>query len=267
MVEDRFYKYKGLDLLFFPIAKVLSVFFINLNISANTITLLSGLLGLIGAILFSSNNKLAILLGSFGYILYYLLDYVDGIVARYKNKHSISGMFLDIFMGPIVAISMSCSIYLGSNESLKFFSFSPIIINTIGILFISTMIISYTRFAYVWLTVSSKIIEDRFQKKDNFHTIKFLKRNKRPQKFFIKAVLYAFHENFMIFAFPLIGIVNFIWDIDIRYIYPLLGIVLLLPSCVYDIYTFIKYDKINEIYNVISSDAEILSPTKTIYLK
>ena len=267
MIEDRFYKYSRVELLFFPLAKTLSKLFINFNISANIVTLLSGTLGLLGAILFSSSNKTAILLGSFGYILYYLLDCVDGIVARSKSKSSISGMFLDIFMGPIVAISMACSVYLGSNQSLEFLGFSPILVNAIGILYLATMIISCTRFAYVWLTVGSKIVEDRFQKKDNFQTDSILKRNKRPQNFFVKTVLWAFHENFMMFAFPLIGIVNFIWNFDIRFLYPLCGILFLFPSCICDVYSFIKYDKIDEIYKDIATNADILSPTKTIYLK
>ena len=267
MVEDRFYKYTKLELLFLPLARVLSTFFINLQISANFVTVLSGLFGMLGAILFSSSNKLAILFGSFGYILYYLFDGVDGIVARAESKSSISGMFLDMFMGPIVAISMSCGVYLGSIQSLKFFGFSPIFINIIGILYLSTMIISCTRFAYVWLTIGSKIVEDRFQKKENFRKGKVLIRNKRPQRLFIKAILWAFHENFMMFAFPFIGILNFIWNFDLRFIYPLLGILLLLPSCIYDVYTFIKYDKIDEIYKDLNTNADILSPTKTIYLK
>ena len=267
MVEDRFYKYTRLELLFLPLAKLLSNFFIHLNISANVVTLLSGLFGLLGAIIFSSTNKTAILLGSFGYILYYLFDGVDGLVARSKSKSSISGMFLDMFMGPIVAISMSCSVYLGSIQSLKFFGFSPIFINAIGILYLATIIIAYTRFAYVWLTIGSKIVEDRFQKKGTIPRREVQKRNKRPQKFFVKVILWVFHENFMIFAFPLIGIINFIWDFDLRFVYPILGIILLLPSCIYDVYSFIKYDKIDEIYNDIAENAEILNPTKTIYLK
>ena len=267
MVQERFYKYKGVDLLFLPLAKILSIFFIKINISANIITILSGLSGLFGAILFSSSNKAAILIGSFGYILYYFLDYVDGIVARSENKNSISGMFLDIFMGPIVAISMSCGVYLGSIQSLKIFGFNPLAINAIGVMYLTTMLVSSTRFAYVWLTVSSKIVEDRFQKKEDFHLGINLKRNKRPQKFFIKSVLYAFHENFMIFSFPLIAIVNFIWNFDLRFMYPLLGIILLFPSCIHDINSFIKYGKIDEIYRDFASNADISSPIKTIYLK
>ena len=267
MVEDRFYKYKGVDFLFLPPAKILSIFFVNQNISANVITILSGLCGLFGAILFSSSNKSYILLGSFGYILYYFLDYVDGIVARSKGNSSISGMFLDIFMGPIVAISMSCSIFLGSIQSFKLFGFNSLSINSIGVIYLATMLFSITRFAYVWLTIGSKIVEDRFQKKDTIQRDDVQKRNKRHQKFFVKLILFAFHENFMIFSFPLIGIINFIWNFDLRFTYPFLGIILLLPSCIYDVYSFIKYDKIDEVYNDIAVNAEILNPTKTIYLK
>ena len=95
MVEKRYYKYSGIDLIFAPIAKKLTPFFINLNLSANKITLISGLVGILGAIFFSSNNKYAVLVGSLGYISYYILDYIDGNVARIKNKSSINGKFLD----------------------------------------------------------------------------------------------------------------------------------------------------------------------------
>ena len=266
MTEKRFYKYSLLDSFFIPLASKLSTFFIRFNISANKITLLSGFLGIFGAILFSTSDKLAILLGSFGYILYYLFDYIDGIVARSKNKSSISGMFIDIFMGPIVAISMAGAIIFGSKQTFINYGFNPVLANTIGIIYLISIIILNTRFAFVWLTVGSKIVEDRYKKysftqEDNF------KKKKRLQKIFIRSTLNLFHENILIFSFPLIGIVNFLWDIDLRFIYPILGMFFLFPACFYDVYTFIKYDKVYEVYRDISSNAEILNPINTIYLK
>ena len=76
MVEKRFYKYSGNDLLFAPIANYLTPFFINLNFSANKITLISGLMGILGAILFSTNNKYSVLIGSLGYITYLSLIHI-----------------------------------------------------------------------------------------------------------------------------------------------------------------------------------------------
>lgn len=267
MVEKRFYKYSGIDLFFAPIAKNLTPLFIYFKLSPNQITLLSGIVGISGAIFFSSSNRYAVFIGSLGYILYYLLDYVDGNVARIKNKSSISGNFLDIFMSPIVAISISMSIYIGARETFLLFGINQLIINTIGIIYLTTVLIANTRYAYVWLTISSQIIEDKYQKKTKQINNKFLKRNDRKQNIFLKIVLNLFHENLMIFCLPIVGAVYCFMDLDIRFIYPLTGVFILFPVCIYDIYTFIKYDKINEVYNTVASNAEILNPIKTIYLK
>ena len=267
MVEKRFYAYSGNDLFFAPIASRLTPLFINLKIPANVITILSGFVGILGAVFFSSNNKTFILIGSFGYMFYFLLDYIDGNVARLTNKSSISGMFLDIFMGPVVAISMTMSIYIGSLQKLSDFDFSTIFINIIGIIYLSSILILYTRFAFVWLTVGSKIVEDRYQNKIKTDHFNNSVRPKRHQNFFIKAIIYVFHENFMIYSLPILGLINFLWDQDLRLIYPLAGVFILFPACLYEIYSFMKYDKINEIYNVIVSNEEILNPIKTIYLK
>ena len=267
MVEKRFYKYSGLDLLFSPIAKKLTPLFIFLNLSANKITLISGLIGMLGALSFSSNNKYAVLIGSLGYITYYFLDYVDGNIARIKNKSSISGKFLDTFMGPIVSISMSISIFIGARETMSQIGIHQLIINTIGIIYLTSILISNTRYAFVWLTVCTQIVEDRYKDKPNNNSNQFLQRNEREQNLFIKIVFYFFHENFMIFCLPIIGLANFFLGLDVRFIYPVSGVFILFPVCIYDIYTFIKYDKINEVYYKIASNAEILNPIKTIYLK
>ena len=71
----------------------------------------------------------------------------------------------------------------------------------------------------------------------------------------------------MIFCLPKIGALNFFIDLDIRFIYPLSGVFILFPACIYDIYTFIKYDKIDEVYNKVVTNEEIINPIKTIYLK
>lgn len=267
MVEKRYYKYSGIDLIFAPIAKKVTPFFINLNLSANKITLISGLVGILGAIFFSSNNKYAVLVGSLGYISYYILDYVDGNVARIRNKSSIYGKFLDTYMGPIVSISMAMSIYAGARDTLSKFGITQLLIHTVGIIYVTSIFISNTRYAFVWLTVCTQIVEDKNKTKIQKVNSKFFKTRDRKQNIFIKLVFYFFHENFMIFCLPIIGALNFFMDLDIRFIYPLSGVFILFPACIYDIYTFIKYDKINEVYYKVTNNAEILNPIKTIYLK
>ncbi len=267
MVEKRFYKYSGIDLLFAPIAKKLTPFFVYFNFSANTITLLSGLVGILGAIFFSTNNKYAILISSLGYITYYFLDYIDGNIARLQNKSSIYGKFLDTYMGPIVSISMAMSIYIGARDTLSKFGINQLLIDTVGIIYVTSIFISNTRYAFVWLTVCTQIVEDKNNKKIKNVNSKFLKTRDRKQNIFIKLVFYFFHENFMIFCLPIIGALNFFIDLDIRFIYPLSGVFILFPACIYDIYTFIKYDKINEVYYKVTTNEEILNPIKIIYLK
>ena len=206
MSEKRFYDYGGIDLIFYPIANKLTPIFFFLKFSANTITLLSGLIGVLGAICFSSNNKLIMLLGSFGYILYYLLDYIDGNIARKNKSSSLSGMFLDLFMSPIVAISTSMALYLGGIQSGINSGVNQILLNTIGIMFLISTLILYSRFAFVWLTISTKLVEERYQNKKQ---IKFHQNNKKhPRKGTIlnKLALSLFHENFMIFCLPIMGV-------------------------------------------------------------
>ena len=267
MVEKRFYKYSGIDLFFAPIAKNLTPIFIYLKLSANQITLISGLVGILGAIFFSSKNNYLVLIGSLGYISYYILDYIDGNVARLKNQSSVTGKFLDTFISPLVALSMSTSIYIGAKETFSQFGFNHFFINLIGIIYLTSMLIANTRYAFVWLTISTQIIEDRYKNQTKKVNNEFKKNNERKQNILIKLALYLFHENFMIFSLPIIGAVNFFIDLDMRFIYPLSGLFILFPACIYDIYTFIKYDKIREVYYKIDTNAEISNPIKTIYLK
>ena len=119
----------------------------------------------------------------------------------------------------------------------------------------------------MWLTVCTQIVEDKYKNKTQKINSKFLNRRDRKQNIFIKLVFYFFHENFMIFCLPIIGALKFFMDFDIRFIYPLTGIFILFPACIYDIYTFIKYDKINEVYYKVATNADIFNPIKTIYLK
>ncbi|MCH8012526.1 MAG: CDP-alcohol phosphatidyltransferase family protein [Candidatus Marinimicrobia bacterium] len=72
--------------------------FLRLGISPNAVTVLSGIMSIIGGILLSSKSFLILILGVLFLHLYYLLDYSDGEVARYNNKVSITGHFLDWYM-------------------------------------------------------------------------------------------------------------------------------------------------------------------------
>lgn len=64
-------------------------------ISPNTVSLLSILVGLLGAFLLLVPHIGFFFLGLFFLYLNILLDKVDGEIARYRNTHSLRGVFLD----------------------------------------------------------------------------------------------------------------------------------------------------------------------------
>ena len=73
------------DKIFVPPSIFLTWLFVNLRISANIVSI-SGVFAVTGGIMLTSENKYIALIGSFGYMVYYLLDYVDGGVARYNGN-------------------------------------------------------------------------------------------------------------------------------------------------------------------------------------
>ena len=82
-----------------PISILFTWLFVRTPISANQVTILQEILGVIGAILFGFGR---FVLGSLFLQLGYILDCSDGEVARWKNQQSESGKFLDLIGHMIV---------------------------------------------------------------------------------------------------------------------------------------------------------------------
>ena len=71
---------------------------IRLRFTANGVTILSGIIAIIGGYLISLDNRILILLGFILFHIFAILDMCDGEVARYNKSSSINGQFLDWFM-------------------------------------------------------------------------------------------------------------------------------------------------------------------------
>ena len=82
-----------------PISILFTWVFVRTPISANQVTILQEILGVIGAILFGFGK---FVLGAVFLQLGYILDCSDGEVARWKNQQSESGKFLDLIGHMIV---------------------------------------------------------------------------------------------------------------------------------------------------------------------
>ncbi|NHZ85734.1 MAG: hypothetical protein GWP19_07620 [Planctomycetia bacterium] len=76
-----------------PISILFTWLFVRTPISANQVTVLQEILGIVGAILFGFGR---FILGSLFLQIGYILDCSDGEVARWKNQQSESGEFLDL---------------------------------------------------------------------------------------------------------------------------------------------------------------------------
>ena len=89
-ISDRF------DLFFTERASYpLAVLFNKMGCSPNFVTVLGGLFGIAGAVLFVFNNLICTIIGIVLVILYAILDCADGQVARMSHKGSLFGRCLD----------------------------------------------------------------------------------------------------------------------------------------------------------------------------
>ena len=112
-VDGRFFPYDDWrDKIFVPPSIFLTWLFVNLRVSANIVSLISGVFAVAGGIMLTSENKYIALVGSFGYMVYYLLDYVDGGVARYNGNIGVGGQYIDWIMHVVSSISIFTGLFI-----------------------------------------------------------------------------------------------------------------------------------------------------------
>ena len=237
-IDLRFYKYEDFrDKTFLILAKPLAYFFYKLGIDANTISLTSGLVAIIGGLLLTSQNRTIIFIGSLCFPIYYLLDYVDGIVARLNKKSSTGGQYLDLIMHQVVEISISFGIFVGALRAEGEY------IIPFGILSIIASSFFLSRFTIGWFSIVMKYFEQK--SKINGKPIKVNKQIKRKiKKNIILSILcrigsFLFHEDYAIFTLPIVFFANLFlfryFIFDIRAIIVILGGLVLFPAIILDI--------------------------------
>ena len=101
--------------------------FILLNLTANQITLLWILTGIISAFFFLQGSYLFSLIGALILLLSFILDFSDGEVARYHKKTSINGYYLDC-IGHFIVVS---SVVIAISFAL-FYKFNSLIFLIFG---------------------------------------------------------------------------------------------------------------------------------------
>ncbi len=103
-------------------------FLLNFNITANQVSLLSIFFGLAGAVLLSISGFIFNIFGFLGFYFYYLLDRVDGEIARYRKEITLKGIYLDeighLIMHPLFFIALAINLFnLSKNPLILYIGF------------------------------------------------------------------------------------------------------------------------------------------------
>ena len=108
------------------LSKIIAPYFLNTSLTPNHVTIISGLFGVIGAILLLKEEYVFLLLSGVFIQIYAILDLVDGDLARAKKMQTNFGMWLDIFFDKLIdfliVLCMSAGLYFRSSDPLLLFS-------------------------------------------------------------------------------------------------------------------------------------------------
>ena len=105
-----------------PLALYFTWLFLHTPLTANQVTVLSIGVGMLGGICLFSSQAFLFLLGVFFFHAWYLLDHVDGQIARYRRSESLSGVYLDYLSHYIVHTAF----FLGVGLQAYFLNFNLI---------------------------------------------------------------------------------------------------------------------------------------------
>jgi phosphatidylglycerophosphate synthase len=109
-----------------PLSFYVTWVFLKIGVSANTVTFLSYLIGVIGCVLLALGGHYRILAGAILINLRALLDYADGNIARFNNSTSKYGEFIDstgtIIMAALLFPSIGIGGYLQPDRFISYLS-------------------------------------------------------------------------------------------------------------------------------------------------
>lgn len=98
-----------------PISFPLTVPFLVMGVSANQATILNGFLVFISFILINLTPGYLEVMGVLAYFLFFVMDFIDGNIARFHNWTSFMGKILDGFvdtLGYLVFLAVGLKVYL-----------------------------------------------------------------------------------------------------------------------------------------------------------
>jgi len=250
-ISERFFPYDNWrDKIFVPPSILLVWVFINTGASANFVSFLSGVIAIIGSIMMTSENPQIAFFGSFGYIIYYLLDYVDGGVARLKGNIGVGGQYIDWLMHVVSSISVFLALFI------VVYRIEGNWIITFGILTLISIALNLDKYSFAWFSISMYYQQQQIKTfPDKPKPIKIhqtIKHNQFFYKILKKISVVIYHENYMIFYLPIFSFLNlYISNITLNFsIFIIMaGAILNFPITIIEILKISRNTKIDNSYN------------------
>jgi phosphatidylglycerophosphate synthase len=258
--EQRYFAYDSLqDRVFVPVAMYLVWFFVRIGVSGNAVSWLSALAAVLGAFLLTSSDSSVVLIGSFGYILWCLFDYVDGAVARFNGKGSVAGQYVDWIMHVIAHIAIIAGIAIGAMNSVGPW------IYPFAILGIVAAGLAYAKFSMAWFAICMEQQQRRASSHDvqNWAKTKIVPASGRLWLWFDyirRLTVVIFHENWLIFTLPLLATVQFFQifgTTDLRVVFTIMAGSLYFPVQVLEIHRLVITKRIQRGYSELFSPDHI----------
>ena len=255
--EERFFSYEGLnDKIYSPVSVFLVWFFVRLGWSGNAVSILSGIIAMAGATLIANGDPLLIVIGSFGYMLFYLLDYVDGGVARFRGSVGIGGQYVDWAMHVVSAVGYASGIFAGA------VAISGTWIIPFGVLTVVASALALDRYALGWFAICMHYQQQLVKKKEDVR-LEVEDYRVRPSLFFRtcrKIVSILFHENYAIYLLPLLATIQYFFPFegyDFRVILIIAGGLIYFPVVLFDLVRMARQGYIDKAYNNLFLDKVI----------
>lgn len=247
--EGRFFSYEGInDKIYSPVSVILVWVFIRLGWSGNAVSVLSGIVAMAGATLIANGDPLLIVIGSFGYMLFYLLDYVDGGVARFRGSDGIGGQYVDWAMHVVSAVGYASGIFAGA------VAISGSWIIPFGVLTVVASALALDRYALGWFAICMHYQQQQVKKQEHIklNVPHDLVKPTFVFKAFRKITALLFHENYAIYLLPLLATIQYFFPFegyDFRVILIIAGGLIYFPVVMFDIVRLAKERYIDKAYN------------------
>ena len=91
---------------------------LKMGLSANQVTVLSGIISIIGGLMLIADSKIITMFGIMCFHLFCILDMSDGEVARYRNQGGVTGHYLDWYMHYVSSTALIVGLFLASLDLL-----------------------------------------------------------------------------------------------------------------------------------------------------